>query len=162
MQGQEEVLLGPAELVFLLDDMLRKLEFSLTAAPAKKAPFLKVTGNHSSNPAEAPGGAKLHPCSQPLLSFFPAGQEQQERRLLPPAAEELQRRRRLVHPTDAHPLLAHGKLPQPLPGERRHQLQLVLQHVEEQNTIDGKATEPDRSSERTSNSPRHRCHYTLT
>lgn len=47
MQGQEEVLLGPAELVFLLDDMLRKLEFSLTAGPAKKAPFLKVTGPHS-------------------------------------------------------------------------------------------------------------------
>uniref|UniRef100_A0A3P9BVI0 FA complementation group D2 n=1 Tax=Maylandia zebra TaxID=106582 RepID=A0A3P9BVI0_9CICH len=39
---REEVLLGPAELVFLLEDMLRKLEFSLTAAPAKRAPFLKV------------------------------------------------------------------------------------------------------------------------
>ncbi|XP_041638760.1 Fanconi anemia group D2 protein isoform X2 [Cheilinus undulatus] len=38
---REEVLLGPAELVFLLDDMLRKLEFSLAAAPAKRAPFLK-------------------------------------------------------------------------------------------------------------------------
>ncbi|KAI3370125.1 hypothetical protein L3Q82_024917 [Scortum barcoo] len=38
---REEVLLGPAELVFLLEDMLRKLEFSLTAAPAKRAPFLK-------------------------------------------------------------------------------------------------------------------------
>lgn len=39
---REEVLLGPAELVFLLDDMLRKLEFSLTAGPARKTPFLKV------------------------------------------------------------------------------------------------------------------------
>uniref|UniRef100_A0A4W6F7C9 FA complementation group D2 n=1 Tax=Lates calcarifer TaxID=8187 RepID=A0A4W6F7C9_LATCA len=39
---QEEVLLGSAELVFLLEDMLRKLEFSLTAGPAKRAPFLKV------------------------------------------------------------------------------------------------------------------------
>ena len=39
---REEVLLGPAELVFLLEDMLRKLEFCLTAGPAKKAPFLKV------------------------------------------------------------------------------------------------------------------------
>uniref|UniRef100_A0A3Q1ISU0 Uncharacterized protein n=1 Tax=Anabas testudineus TaxID=64144 RepID=A0A3Q1ISU0_ANATE len=39
---REEVLLGPAELVFLLEDMLRKLEFSLTASPAKRAPFLKV------------------------------------------------------------------------------------------------------------------------
>lgn len=38
---REEVLLGPAELVFLLDDMLRKLEFSLTAAPARRAPFLR-------------------------------------------------------------------------------------------------------------------------
>ncbi|XP_071351317.1 Fanconi anemia group D2 protein isoform X2 [Trachinotus anak] len=38
---REEVLLGPAELVFLLEDMLRKVEFSLTAAPAKRAPFLK-------------------------------------------------------------------------------------------------------------------------
>ncbi|XP_034539766.1 Fanconi anemia group D2 protein [Notolabrus celidotus] len=38
---REEVLLGPAELLFLLEDMLRKLEFSLTAAPAKRAPFLK-------------------------------------------------------------------------------------------------------------------------
>lgn len=39
---REEVLLGPAELVFLLEDMLRKLEFRLTAAPAKRAPFFKV------------------------------------------------------------------------------------------------------------------------
>ncbi|CAJ1051008.1 Fanconi anemia group D2 protein [Xyrichtys novacula] len=38
---REEVLLGPAELVFLLEDMLRKVDFSLTAAPAKRAPFLK-------------------------------------------------------------------------------------------------------------------------
>ncbi|XP_042263150.1 Fanconi anemia group D2 protein isoform X2 [Thunnus maccoyii] len=38
---REEVLLGPAELVFLLEDMLRKLEFCLTAVPAKRAPFLK-------------------------------------------------------------------------------------------------------------------------
>ncbi|XP_073324559.1 Fanconi anemia group D2 protein [Pagrus major] len=38
---REEVLLGSAELVFLLEDMQRKLEFSLTAAPAKRAPFLK-------------------------------------------------------------------------------------------------------------------------
>ncbi|KAM9361725.1 Fanconi anemia group D2 protein [Symphorus nematophorus] len=38
---REEVLLGAPELVFLLEDMLRKLEFSLTAAPAKRAPFLK-------------------------------------------------------------------------------------------------------------------------
>uniref|UniRef100_A0A669E014 FA complementation group D2 n=1 Tax=Oreochromis niloticus TaxID=8128 RepID=A0A669E014_ORENI len=41
---REEVLLGPAELVLLLEDMLRKLEFSLTAAPAKRAPFLKSVG----------------------------------------------------------------------------------------------------------------------
>jgi len=39
---QEEVQLGPAELVFLLEDMLRKLEFSLTSAPVRRAPFLKV------------------------------------------------------------------------------------------------------------------------
>ncbi|KAK5924495.1 hypothetical protein CesoFtcFv8_000371, partial [Champsocephalus esox] len=39
---QQEVLLGPAELVFLLEDMLRKLEFSMTAAPAKRTPFFKV------------------------------------------------------------------------------------------------------------------------
>lgn len=38
-----EVRLGPAELVFLLEDMLRKLEFRLTAGPGKKAPFLKVS-----------------------------------------------------------------------------------------------------------------------
>uniref|UniRef100_A0A3P8UR59 FA complementation group D2 n=1 Tax=Cynoglossus semilaevis TaxID=244447 RepID=A0A3P8UR59_CYNSE len=38
---QEEVQLGPAELVFLLEDMLRKLEFSLTSAPVRRAPFLK-------------------------------------------------------------------------------------------------------------------------
>ncbi|KAG8007845.1 Fanconi anemia group D2 protein [Nibea albiflora] len=37
----EEVVLGPAELVFLLEDMFRKLEFSLAAAPAKRSPFLK-------------------------------------------------------------------------------------------------------------------------
>lgn len=37
-----EVRLGPAELVFLLEDMLRKLDFCLTAGPAKKAPFLKA------------------------------------------------------------------------------------------------------------------------
>ncbi|XP_061910230.1 Fanconi anemia group D2 protein isoform X4 [Entelurus aequoreus] len=39
---REEVLIGPAELIFLLEDMLQKLEFSLTAAPAKRRPFLKV------------------------------------------------------------------------------------------------------------------------
>nr|XP_046239793.1 Fanconi anemia group D2 protein isoform X2 [Scatophagus argus] len=44
---REEVLLGPAELVFLLEDMLRKLEFSLTATPAKRAPFLKVRTDKS-------------------------------------------------------------------------------------------------------------------
>ncbi|XP_019942151.2 Fanconi anemia group D2 protein [Paralichthys olivaceus] len=38
---QEEVLLGPSELVFLLEDMLRKVEFSLTSAPVKRPPFLK-------------------------------------------------------------------------------------------------------------------------
>lgn len=42
IEVREEVLLGPAELVFLLEDMLRKLEFSLTAAPAKRVPFFKV------------------------------------------------------------------------------------------------------------------------
>lgn len=42
IEVQEEVLLGPAELLFLLEDMLRKLEFSLTAGPAKRLPFLKV------------------------------------------------------------------------------------------------------------------------
>ncbi|XP_029288541.1 Fanconi anemia group D2 protein [Cottoperca gobio] len=44
---QEEVLLGPAELVFLLEDMLRKLEFSLTAAPAKRTPFFKARTDKS-------------------------------------------------------------------------------------------------------------------
>ncbi|KAI4901467.1 hypothetical protein NFI96_014945, partial [Prochilodus magdalenae] len=39
---REEVQLGVSELVFLLEDMWRKLDFSLTASPAKKAPFLKV------------------------------------------------------------------------------------------------------------------------
>ncbi|XP_015243810.1 PREDICTED: Fanconi anemia group D2 protein isoform X3 [Cyprinodon variegatus] len=39
---REEVLLGPTELAFLLEDMLHKVEFSLTAAPAKRAPFLKA------------------------------------------------------------------------------------------------------------------------
>uniref|UniRef100_A0A6Q2Z3G9 FA complementation group D2 n=1 Tax=Esox lucius TaxID=8010 RepID=A0A6Q2Z3G9_ESOLU len=38
----KEVQLGPAELVFLLEDMWRKLEFKLTVSPAKRAPFLKV------------------------------------------------------------------------------------------------------------------------
>uniref|UniRef100_A0A3Q2XHS2 FA complementation group D2 n=1 Tax=Hippocampus comes TaxID=109280 RepID=A0A3Q2XHS2_HIPCM len=36
-----KALLGPAELVFLLEDMLRKMEFRLTASPAKRVPFLK-------------------------------------------------------------------------------------------------------------------------
>ncbi|XP_058488047.1 Fanconi anemia group D2 protein [Solea solea] len=44
---QEEVLLGPAELVLLLEDMLRKLEFSLTSAPVKRAPFLKARADKS-------------------------------------------------------------------------------------------------------------------
>ncbi|XP_069563483.1 Fanconi anemia group D2 protein [Brachyistius frenatus] len=44
---REEVLLGPAQLVFLLEDMLRKLEFRLTAAPAKRAPFLKGRADKS-------------------------------------------------------------------------------------------------------------------
>ncbi|KAJ8258595.1 hypothetical protein COCON_G00176070 [Conger conger] len=38
---REEVQLGPAELVFLLEDLLRKLEFGLAASPAKRVPFLK-------------------------------------------------------------------------------------------------------------------------
>ncbi|XP_072308789.1 Fanconi anemia group D2 protein [Eucyclogobius newberryi] len=38
---REEVLLGPSELVFLLEDMLQKVEFSLHASPAKRTPFLK-------------------------------------------------------------------------------------------------------------------------
>nr|XP_015202792.1 PREDICTED: Fanconi anemia group D2 protein [Lepisosteus oculatus] len=38
---REEVRLGPSELVFLLEDLSRKLEFSLAASPAKRAPFLK-------------------------------------------------------------------------------------------------------------------------
>lgn len=42
IQVRQEVLLGPAELVYLLEDMLRKVEFSLTASPAKRAPFFKV------------------------------------------------------------------------------------------------------------------------
>lgn len=42
---REEVLLGPAELVFLLEDLLRKQEFSLSAGPARRAPFLKVQSN---------------------------------------------------------------------------------------------------------------------
>jgi len=42
VQLQEKVMLGPAELIFLLDDMLRKLEFCLTAGPARRAPFLKA------------------------------------------------------------------------------------------------------------------------
>ncbi|XP_049590739.1 Fanconi anemia group D2 protein [Syngnathus scovelli] len=41
------VLLGPAELVFLLEDMLRKVEFRLTAVPAKRLPFLKVRADKS-------------------------------------------------------------------------------------------------------------------
>uniref|UniRef100_A0A8C8F8I2 Fanconi anemia group D2 protein n=1 Tax=Oncorhynchus tshawytscha TaxID=74940 RepID=A0A8C8F8I2_ONCTS len=44
---REEVQLGPAELVFLLEDMWRKLEFSLTAAPAKRVPFFKVGHTHT-------------------------------------------------------------------------------------------------------------------
>ncbi|RVE73388.1 hypothetical protein OJAV_G00049030 [Oryzias javanicus] len=44
---REEVLLGPAELVFLLEDLLHKLEFSLTAAPTKRAPFLKPKADRS-------------------------------------------------------------------------------------------------------------------
>uniref|UniRef100_A0A7N8WRB3 FA complementation group D2 n=1 Tax=Mastacembelus armatus TaxID=205130 RepID=A0A7N8WRB3_9TELE len=43
---REEVVLGPAELVFLLEDMLRKLEFSLTAGPAKRAPDKSVGFSH--------------------------------------------------------------------------------------------------------------------
>ncbi|KAK1796543.1 hypothetical protein P4O66_009579 [Electrophorus voltai] len=38
---REEVQLGPAELLFLLEDMWHKLKFSLASTPAKKAPFLK-------------------------------------------------------------------------------------------------------------------------
>nr|XP_054605115.1 Fanconi anemia group D2 protein isoform X1 [Nothobranchius furzeri] len=44
---REEVLLGPGELVFLLEDMLHKLEFSLSAGPARRAPFLKAKADRS-------------------------------------------------------------------------------------------------------------------
>lgn len=50
---REEVLLGPAELVFLLEDLLRKLEFSLAAGPAKRAPFLKVQSKKVAEPTAA-------------------------------------------------------------------------------------------------------------
>lgn len=62
---QEEVLLGPAELVFLLDDMLRKLEFRLTAGPTKKAPFLKVAKKHLSKTLGRGGSND----SKPLLQL---------------------------------------------------------------------------------------------
>lgn len=44
---RKEVSLGPAELVFLLEDMLQKVEFSLVAAPAKRVPFLKGKSDKS-------------------------------------------------------------------------------------------------------------------
>ncbi|KAJ7999200.1 hypothetical protein DPEC_G00212960 [Dallia pectoralis] len=44
---REEVQLGPAELVFLLEDMWRKLEFKLTVSPAKRVPFLKGKADKS-------------------------------------------------------------------------------------------------------------------
>ncbi|TVK90533.1 Fanconi anemia group D2 protein [Bagarius yarrelli] len=44
---RDEVQLGPAELVFLLEDMWRKLDFSLAAAPAKKAPFFKAKADRT-------------------------------------------------------------------------------------------------------------------
>ncbi|KAM6980739.1 Fanconi anemia group D2 protein [Aplochiton taeniatus] len=44
---RQDIQLGPAELVFLLEDMLKKLEFSLTAAPAKRAFFLKSKADKS-------------------------------------------------------------------------------------------------------------------
>ncbi|KAL0978329.1 hypothetical protein UPYG_G00169090 [Umbra pygmaea] len=44
---REEVQLGPAELVFLLEDMWRKLEFKLIVTPAKRAPFLKGKADKS-------------------------------------------------------------------------------------------------------------------
>ncbi|KAL4655975.1 Fanconi anemia group D2 protein [Arapaima gigas] len=42
---REEVQLGPSELLFLLEDMWRKLDFSLT--PAKRTPFLKSKSDKS-------------------------------------------------------------------------------------------------------------------
>ncbi|XP_019736648.1 Fanconi anemia group D2 protein isoform X3 [Hippocampus comes] len=45
--GTKQALLGPAELVFLLEDMLRKMEFRLTASPAKRVPFLKARADKS-------------------------------------------------------------------------------------------------------------------
>ncbi|XP_076870482.1 Fanconi anemia group D2 protein [Brachyhypopomus gauderio] len=44
---REEVQLGPAELLFLLEDMWRKLTFSLASTPAKKAPFPKVKADRA-------------------------------------------------------------------------------------------------------------------
>uniref|UniRef100_A0AAY5EW06 FA complementation group D2 n=1 Tax=Electrophorus electricus TaxID=8005 RepID=A0AAY5EW06_ELEEL len=44
---REEVQLGPAELLFLLEDMWHKLKFSLASTPAKKAPFLKVKADRA-------------------------------------------------------------------------------------------------------------------
>ncbi|XP_061689919.1 Fanconi anemia group D2 protein isoform X2 [Syngnathoides biaculeatus] len=43
----KEVLLGPSELVYLLEDMLRKVEFRLTASSAKRVPFLKARADKS-------------------------------------------------------------------------------------------------------------------
>ncbi|XP_062977137.1 Fanconi anemia group D2 protein [Elgaria multicarinata webbii] len=42
---REIVQIGPAELLFLLEDLCRKLEHVLIPAPARRAPFLKGKGN---------------------------------------------------------------------------------------------------------------------
>ncbi|KAJ7316644.1 hypothetical protein JRQ81_002806 [Phrynocephalus forsythii] len=43
----EVVQIGPAELLFLLEDLCRKMEHALMPAPAKRAPFLKGKGNRN-------------------------------------------------------------------------------------------------------------------
>uniref|UniRef100_A0ABM5FKM3 Fanconi anemia group D2 protein isoform X1 n=1 Tax=Pogona vitticeps TaxID=103695 RepID=A0ABM5FKM3_9SAUR len=44
---REVIQIGPAELLFLLEDLCRKLEHVLTPGPAKRAPFLKGKGNRN-------------------------------------------------------------------------------------------------------------------
>ncbi|KAJ6667764.1 hypothetical protein lerEdw1_016085 [Lerista edwardsae] len=71
----EVVQIGPAELLFLLEDMCRKLEHVLIPAAAKRAPFLKALIAENHGVVDGPGvniqeHQQMSSCYQQLLQVF--------------------------------------------------------------------------------------------
>ncbi|KAH0629975.1 hypothetical protein JD844_012481 [Phrynosoma platyrhinos] len=75
LQTREIVQIGPAELLFLLEDLCHKLEHVLIPTPAKRAPFLKALIAENQGVVDGPGvnvqeHQLMSSCYQHLLQVF--------------------------------------------------------------------------------------------